>query len=71
MKVSLLPRESSRLISASALSLLLSTSALSAADTTFTEDFSSPSKLANSGATAELGNGGSYSYGHMGLFQRK
>jgi predicted esterase len=62
MKVSLLPRESSRLISATALSLLLSTSALSAADT-FTEDFSSPSKLANSGATAELGNGGSYSYG--------
>jgi predicted esterase len=31
--------------------------------TIYTEDFSSPSKLANSGATAELGNGGSYSYG--------
>ena len=31
--------------------------------TIYTEDFSSPSKLGNSGATAELGNGGSYSYG--------
>jgi predicted esterase len=31
--------------------------------TIFSEDFSSPSKLSNSGATAELGNGGTYAYG--------
>lgn len=31
--------------------------------TVFSEDFSSPSKLNNSGATAELGNGGTYVYG--------
>jgi predicted esterase len=31
--------------------------------TVFMENFSSPSKLSNNGATAELGNGGTYPYG--------
>ena len=34
-----------------------------AAAPAYTEDFTGPAKLSNSGATAELGNGGSYSVG--------
>ena len=34
-----------------------------AAETVLSEDFSNPAKLGNSGATAELGNGGSYTLG--------
>jgi predicted esterase len=58
-----LPRISAPLKCAAALSLCIAASALYATNTTFVGDFSAPTKLANSGATAELGNGGSYSYG--------
>ncbi len=43
--------------------LLLSYAIRSPAATIYSEDFSSPSKLNDSGATAELGPGGTYAYG--------
>ncbi|NQY32403.1 MAG: prolyl oligopeptidase family serine peptidase, partial [Coraliomargarita sp.] len=42
---------------------LSSSSALLEADTLYTEDFSNPTTLSNSSAAAELGNGGTYTYG--------